>query len=64
MRGHNVADGIRDAACQRQVYAGERVPQVLSTLRLHGLAVDLLVLEQFSDIGQDRAGDHGIDVDG
>ena len=56
--GDDVADGVRDAAFQRQGHAGEGMAQGFAAFALPALAVGSdFVFQQFADVGQDRSRD-------
>jgi hypothetical protein len=59
-----MTDLVGDTAAHGQVNAGKRVSQRLAAGALFRLAAHLLVLEKLPDVGQDGAGDHGVEIDG
>src|SRR5579862_696014 len=65
MGGDDVANVIRHTALKCQSYPGERVAKGLSSLTLTALAVGTeFIFEQLADVGEDSAGDYGVDVNG
>ncbi len=64
VRCDDVADRVGHAALHGQRHAGKRMAQQFAALALAGLAVHVLVLQQLADVGQNRAGNDRVHVDG